>query len=366
VVKVKETEKIHTPPAPQGVIDGSRADVSFLAGLVVDKLCWHMPLHRQHQRLEAAGIKVSRSWLNDLVHSTLALLAPIHDAQLHSIRASRVIAMDETTIKAGTTGTGKMKGGYFWPVYGDQGELCFLFYPGRDHKYVAQALGPDVRKDVVLLSDGYAAYQEYAKKLDLTHANCWAHTRRKFFDAQKAEPEAADEALDMIGAMYRVEAEIRERTLTGPPKRAWRQAHSKPLVEKFFAWVDKQFQAQGLLPSSPLTAALGYARERQAALSVFLEDAEVPVDTNHVERALRPIPMGRRAWLFCWTELGAEYVGIGQSLIATCKMQGIDPYTYLVDVLQRIGSHPAKAVADLTPRRWKELFASQPMTSAAT
>jgi hypothetical protein len=92
---------------------------------------------------------------------------------------------------------------------------------------------------------------------------------------------------------------------------------------------------------------------------VFLTDPDVPLDTNHLERALRVVPMGRKNWNFCWTELGAKQVGIVQSLIVTCRLHGIDVYTYLVDVLQRVGQHPASRVAELTPRLWKRHFAAR-------
>lgn len=118
-----------------------------------------------------------------------------------------------------------------------------------------------------------------------------------------------------------------------------------------------------MLPATPFTRALGYVRDRKDALSVFLHDPEVALDTNHLERALRPIPMGRKNWMFCWTELGARDVGIVQSLIVTCRLQRIDPYAYLVDVLQRVAEHPASRVEELTPRRWKTLFADTPMRS---
>ncbi len=108
---------------------------------------------------------------------------------------------------------------------------------------------------------------------------------------------------------------------------------------------------------------LKYARERHASLQVFLSNPEVPIDTNHLERALRAIPMGRKNWLFCWTELGAKQVGIIQSLIVTCKLHGVDVYTYLVDVLQRVSQHPARDVIDLTPRMWKAKFSHAPMKS---
>ncbi len=182
----------------------------------------------------------------------------------------------------------------------------------------------------------------------------------KRFDA---EPQAAEQALQLIGQVYEVEAEIRKRRLSGESKRLHRLTHAKPLVEGLFAWIDEQFAHQGFLPSNPLTQALAYARERKTQLMVFLGDEDVPMDTNHIERALRPIPMGRRNWLFCWTEVGAKYVGIMQSLITTCRLHGIEPYTYFVDVLQRVGQHPAARVAELTPRLWKQHFAAQPLRS---
>src|SRR5690606_2259038 len=113
-----------------------------------------------------------------------------------------------------------------------------------------------------------------------------------------------------------------------------------------------KFKDWTLLASSPFAKAASYAIERQEGLSVFLSDPNVAIDTNHLERALRVIPMGRKNWLFCWTELGAEVVGKIQSLLLTCKLQGVNPYTYLVDVLQRIDTHPAIEVDRLTPRLW--------------
>jgi transposase len=119
----------------------------------------------------------------------------------------------------------------------------------------------------------------------------------------------------------------------------------------------------GLLPSNPFTRALGYARERRIGLEVFLEDPDVAMDTNHLERALRVIPMGRRNWLFTWTELGAKHVGIVQSLPTTCRLHEINTYDYLVDVPQRVGQHPVARVAELTPKMWKTRFASRPLQS---
>ena len=363
VMKRKDTQQILTAPAPDGVLEGSRADVSFAAGMLMDKFAWHLPLYRQHQRLAASGITVSRPWLTQLAQRSISLLEPIYQAQFASVRASRVKTMDETPIKAGRCGHGKMQTGYFWPVYGEEDEVCFPFHPSRSHDFVASALGLKAAVGSVLLTDGYAAYKRYAEKIGITHAQCWSHSRRGFFEALDAEPDGAASALEQIKALYGIEEQIREKKLAGEAKQIHRLMYSKPLVEYFFAWVDQQLARQGFTPSNPYIQALNYVRERRAGLEVFLADPDVPIDTNHIERALRVIPMGRKSWLFCWTELGAKHVGIIQSLIVTCRLHGVDPYTYLVDVLQRVSMHPASRVTELTPRLWKQYFADNPLRS---
>jgi transposase len=364
VTKRRDTQTMSCAPAPVGVIEGSRADVSFVVGLLVDKFAYHLPLYRQHQRLQDSGVQVSRPWLTQLTQQSIALLEPIYNAQFDSIRADRVKAMDETPIKAGRKERGKMKVGYFWPVYGGHDEVCFPFLPSREGESVHKLLGVDHAPGSVILTDGYAAYASYAKKVGIAHALCWSHSRREFVDAQSTEPQGALEALRQIGALYAVEDDIRRLGLIGEAKQLHRLTHSKLHVEMFFAWVDRRLEEHGLRPTTPFTKALNYVRERRAGLEVFLTDPDVPLDTNHLERALRAIPMGRKNWNFCWTELGAKHVGIVQSLIVTCRLHGIDVYTYLVDVLQRIGQHPASRVAELTPRQWKQHFVANPLRSA--
>jgi transposase len=364
VVKRRDTQEIRCAPAPAGVIEGSRAEVSFMAGLLVDKFAYHLPLYRQHQRLEDCGIRVSRPWLTQLTQQAVGLLEPIYEAQFASIRQSRVKAMDETPIKAGRSAHGKMKTAYFWPVYGQHNEVCFPYFPSREAANVYAALGADPASDSVLLTDGYAAYASYAKKVGITHALCWSHARRELFEAEAAHPDGVRQGLQRIAAIYAVEEELRAGELTGEAKRLHRLTHSKLHVEAFFVWIDQQIEAHGLRPATPFIQALNYARERRPGLEVFLTDPDVPIDTNHLERSLRAIPMGRKNWNFCWTELGARHVGIVQSLIVTCRLHGIDVYTYLVDVLQRVGEHPASRVAELTPRLWKQHFAAAPLRSA--
>ena len=268
--------------------------------------------------------------------------------------------MDETPIKAGKAGKGKLKTTWYWPVYGEDDEICFTWSTSRGSDHVKAQLGDFAG---TLLSDGYAAYDAYARsRPGVTQAQCWAHTRRYFERAQDSDPAAA-EALERIGALYRVEAQIREQGLEGQAKLAYRARHAHPAVDAFFAWCHAQRQRIDLVNSAPLAKALVYAQNHHAQLQVYLGDPDVPIDTNHLERALRVIPMGRKNWLFNWTEVGAQHVGIIQSLLTTCRLHGVDAYAYLVDVLQRISLHPARDVEQLTPRRWKGLFAENPLRS---
>ncbi len=362
VVKRKDSNDMTNTAAPAAVFDQSLADVSFLVGMLVDKFMYHLPLYRQHQRLQQAGITLSRATLTNLSKRSIELLRPIVEALLRSVLQSKTLAMDETPIKASRTGKGKMKTGWFWPVYGDQDEIVFTFANTRARSHIEKVL--TVHFQGTLLSDGYVAYARYtAARDDVVHAQCWVHSRRHFIEAEDAEPGLVGVALQYIRGLYDIETHIKAKQLQGDKKQAWRMDHSQPLVDAFFVWCEQQLTDKSLLPDNPLIKAVGYVLNRQIALRVFLEDPDVPMDTNHLERALRPIPMGRKNWHFCWTELGAEHVGIIQSLICTCKMHGVDPYVYLVDVLQRISSHPANDVESLTPRVWKEKFAKDPMRS---
>lgn len=361
VIKRKDDGTLSCPPAPASVLGKSVADVSFLAGLLIDKFCFHLPLYRQHQRLEAAGIRLARSTLTGYVHRSGDLLRAIYGAQIDSVMASGVLAMDETPIKAGRKSKGVMRTAYFWPVYGDQNEVVFPFSPSRAGGMVREVLG-DYRG--VLISDGYQAYERYAAQVKgVVHAQCWSHTRRHFLKAEEIEPELTARALEFIRRLYEEEAALKRKSLDDAKQIEGRSIRCKPIVDEFFLWLKKVLTERILLPSNPFTEAANYALDRETSLRVFLEYPNVPPDTNHLEREIRPIAMGRRNWLFCWTEIGAEYVGIIQSLLVTCRLQGIDPYTYLVDVLQRVETHPMAEVAKLTPRLWKEHFAADPMRS---
>jgi transposase len=243
----------------------------------------------------------------------------------------------------------------------------FTWSAGRSHLHAVEQL---CSFSGILLTDGYDAYVRATAKLnatdqDITHANCWAHGRRGFERALAMEPALAQHALDRIAELYQIEAAIRARECSPDAVAAWGKKYSVPIVDALFDWVAVQRQRPELLPSNPLRKALVYVAEREAALRVLLAHPGAQIDTNHLERALRVIPLGRKNHLFCWSELGAEQLGILQRPMVTCRLQDIGPYDYLVDVLQRVACHPASDVATLTPRLRKQHFASNPLRSDA-
>jgi hypothetical protein len=207
-------------------------------GLLIDKFRYHLPLYRQHQRMQAAGLTISRSSLSNWVHRTIELLEPIYHSQLYSILHSRVLAMDETPIRAGRKSKGKMRTAYFWPIYGDQHEVAFPYAPSRAHDHATSILGEYCG---TLITDGYPAYDDYAARRDeVVHAQCWVHVRRGFVKAEDVEPEGCGEAIRRIGELCQIEKEIREAKLAGEAKQKVRGEKSKLLVTEFFEWLQQE------------------------------------------------------------------------------------------------------------------------------
>jgi transposase len=361
-VKLLKEETIHTAPAPSSAIEGSFADETFLAGLITEKFLYHMPLCRQHQKLERMGVHVSRIHLTRLVHRSLELLEPIYYSILSSVISSEMIAMDETPIKAGKgKKKGTMNNAYFWPVFGG-GNIAFYYSSSRSKKVIVEILEPpdaknkDGKQYKILLSDGYAAYDAYAKSREnVTHACCWAHVRRKFFDARSYSAEQCEHAIGIIRKLFQIEEEISDFDVF--EKLQARQERCSPLIDQFFEWVNEQYYQNMVLKDSPLGKALTYSLKLEQELTQFLIYADLPISNNAVERSIRPVAVGRKNWLFCMTEVGAKYTAIAYTLIECCKLHGIDPWHYFVDVLRRIDRHSARDVHLLQPLHWKETVA---------
>ena len=199
--------------------------------------------------------------------------------------------MDETPIKDGRKRRGKMNTGYFWPIYGDRDEVVFPFADSRSGGFIRKALGGFCG---VLLTDGYPAYEKYAAQINgVVHAQCWSHTRRHFLKAEDIEPELTAKALEQVRMLYEEEGKISARQLDARKRLELRGKHCKPIVDGFFEWLKTTLEQNALLPSNPFTAAADYAIAREGSLRVFLEYPDVPIDTNHLEREIRPIALGR-------------------------------------------------------------------------
>ncbi|WP_220783652.1 IS66 family transposase, partial [Shewanella sairae] len=259
VVRNKEACSLSVSPAPDNVLDGCYADVSVVAGIMVDKAVYHLPLYRQHQRMLDSGVQVSRATLINWVKRGIELLTPIYQAMLKHILLSSILAMDEVPMKAGLKSKGKMKQTYFWPIYGEEDEIAFTWSTNRGSQHAkAQLTG----FNGVLLSDGYQAYTSVISalnkddKANIIHATCWAHTRRYFDKALLMEPELSKQALTQIAKLYEIEKHIRENLTYGDEILAYRQKYSEPIVDTFFNWLYEQRQRPEILPSNPFSKAL--------------------------------------------------------------------------------------------------------------
>lgn len=209
-----------------------------------------------------------------------------------------------------------------------------------------------------LQADDYAGYHGLFRGKRVYHAACWAHARRGFFDIARkdATPGLAQQALQWIGGIYRVEREIRGRA---PDERQReRQQRTRPLLDRFRQWLVGI--ERDLLPKGPMAIAVRYVLSNWRALLRFTRVGMLEADSNLVERCMRPVAVGRKAWLFAGSKRGGEAAATALSLIESCKLNGIDPYAYLRDVLARIGGHRTDRLAELLPFHWTPLPASQP------
>jgi transposase-like protein len=350
VVKFKATERVVSPPAPPRVINSAYADISLLVGMCIDKFLYHLPINRQHQRMARHDIHLSRATLINWIGVFIDLFKPVYNAQLSSIVAGSVLSIDETPFKIGHH-QGKMVNQYLWFLYGDKHEV--LIHPNKSRgSEVVKGLIEETFKGVIMV-DGHSAYTAAAKELNLQVSNCWAHARRYFVEAEEQEPLHAGEAVLQIREIYALES-----LAPGDPgeRLLYRLAKVKPLVDTFFDWLMLERDRLTGIPKTSYSKAVFYALRRKAELTVFLNNPAVPIDNNHTERQIRPLVLGRKNFLFCWTELGAERLAVIQSLILTCQLHGVDPWDYLTDVAVRIDSHKATDVQQLIPRIWKKLF----------
>ncbi|WOJ88348.1 IS66 family transposase [Methylocapsa polymorpha] len=349
-------ETVAQAPAPERLIAGGLATPALLTQVLVSKYCDHTPLYRQSQIFSRHGVDLARSTLAGWVGGACWWLEALHERLCKNVFASDHLFADDTPVPVLDPGRGRTKTGRLWVYAREQRPwggpeppaAIYLFAPDRKAERPASHLE---RFKGVLHVDGYAGFERLAANGDIVLAACWAHTRRKFYEVAEAtgSPMAA-EALRRIGEIYAVEAEARGQS---PPHRlAARRGRSKPAVEALRVWLEAQLPR---IPGrSSLAEAIRYALSRWDGLTRFLHDGRIELDTNPVERAIRPVALGRKNHLFAGSDGGGDRWAIVCSLIETAKLNSVEPYAYLANVLQRmVNGHPINRLDELLPWAWK-------------
>lgn len=339
-------------PAPGRLIEGGIPTEATVAQVMVSKYADHLPLYRQAQIYARQGINLDRSTLADWVGRAAFLLRPIHERLLDVLKSSTKLFADETTAPVLDPGRGRTKIGQLFAYARDDRS-----WGGADPPGVAYVYAPDRKAERpiahlagfigVLQVDGYGGYRVLAERNSVALAFCWAHVRRRFFELAASGPAPiASEALRYIASLYHIENEIRGRS--ADERRQVRQEKSRPILQAFEPWLRAKLAL--ISQKTKLAEAIRYALSRWDGLCRFIDDGRVDIDSNVVERAIRPIALNRKNALFAGSDGGAEHWAVIASLIETCKLTAVDPYAYLTDILTKIvNGHSNSRLDELLP-----------------
>lgn len=347
---------IHQAPAPERPITKGLATPGLLAHVLVSKYADHLPLYRQSRIFARQGVSRGRSTLASWVGGAAWWLEPVRVRIAEHVRAAQRVHADDTVLPVLDPGRGRTRTGRLWVYARDDrpwgGEappaVVYLYSPDRRAERPAQHLA---RFRGLLQVDGYAGFGALAVRGDILLAACWAHVRRKLYDFYQAtgSPIAA-EALARIAALYAIEEEI--RGASPEVRQQAREQWSRPVVETLKPWLEGELNR--LAPKSGLAEAIRYTLARWPALGRFLGDGRVDLDTNTVERAIRPVTLGRKNHLFAGSAGGADRWACVATLITTAKLNNIEPQAWLTDVLTRLtDAHPMHRLDELLPWNWR-------------
>jgi transposase len=335
-------------PAPRRMIEGGMATTSFIAWIVTQRFAWYLPLYRQTQMLAGHGLTLDRSTPVRWVQRAAWWLEGLYDRQLAFIHSQSRIHVDETRMPVIDPGRGKVRLDQFW-AHGidDRGwngpappAVCYIHARSRSHATISEQLG---RYEGVLQVDGYAAYKALEDQArqggTISLAFCLAHLRRRFVDLHKStQSPLTAQVIALLGRVYRIEAEI--RGTSAAYRLSQRQAKAKPIMEDLKVLLDNTLEQISTV--STLAEHIRYAQGHWRGLTRFLDDGRIEVDNNMIERQMRPIGISRRNSLFAGNDGGAKSWAILASLLQTAKLNGLDPFTWLNDVLTRIVSGAVK------------------------
>jgi len=343
-------------PAPPRIVEGGLPTDALVAQVLVSKYADHLPLYRQAQIYARQGVNLDRSTLADWVGRAAWYLAPLRNHLLAELKKGSRLFADETTAPVLDPGRRRTKTGQIWAYARDDRP-----WGGTDPPAVAFLYAPDRKAERpkahltgfsgILQVDGYAGYRDIGRRNDVTLAFCWAHVRRKFFELAKADASpTSTEALQLIKALYAIEDEIRGQD--ADIRRAVRQEKSKPIADALFRLLS------GRLPlvsaKSKLADAIRYATARWTGLTLFLEDGRAELDSNTVERSIRPIALNRKNALFAGSDDGGDNWAVIASLIETAKLNNVDPLAWLTSTLERLArGHSSQELDQLMPWKFK-------------
>ena len=345
-------ETVTAEPVAPAIIDRGIAAPGLLAQVAVSKYLDHLPLYRQEAIYARSGVALGRTTLAEWIGAIGVALQPLVDALRCELLTRPVLHADETPVAQLDPGRGQTKRAYLFAfAAGDDDAsatpiILFDYCASRSGQHAQRFLG-DWRGR--LMVDDFSGYKALFTS-GITELGCWAHARRKFYDLHQASGSpVAQEALNRIAALYRVEAAAKD--LTAEDRKAYRQEHAAPLLQSLKAWLD---QLRPAVPGASGTAkAIDYTLRRWSALTRYLEDGRDPIDNNRIENAIRPIALGRKNWLFAGSERAGQRAAAIMSLLATAKANGHDPHAWLTDVLTRLPTTLDRDLDALLPISWQ-------------
>ena len=343
--------RIVQQPAPSRPIARGMAAPGLLAQIIVAKYADHCPLYRQQGIYRRSGVELDRATLAAWVGETARLLEPLVDVLGRYVLAAEKVHADDTPVPVLDPGRGKTKTGRLWTYVRDDRPAASRDPPAVWYRYSPNRKGEHPQTHLrhfrgVLQADAYAGFGPLYETGEIVEAACWAHARRKFYDIYMVDRSPiATEAMQRIGALYAIERDIRG---TLPAQRARvRQERAGPLLDALHAWLAAMLSMVSV--KSELAGAIKYSLVRWAALTRYRDDGRIEIDNNTAERAIRPLVLGRRNYLFAGSDAGGERAANIYTLIATARLNDVDPYGYLRNVLERIAEHPINRIDELLP-----------------
>jgi transposase len=342
-----------TAPLPPCLLERGLAAPGLLAQVVVAKYADHLPLYRQeHIYQQRHDVELSRQTLAGWIDLAADWLQPIYGHLRREVFAGGYVQIDETPVRYLAPGHGKTKKGFFWAANRPGGEVIYHWETSRAAGCLENVLPVDFKGTIQC--DGYQAYDAFAQKPGraVTLADCWAHVRRKFFEAKESAPRTAGWFLRQIQHLYRIEAGLRERACSSKLRQVVRAQESRMVVERIGKACVRLKQGNRHLPQSPLGQALKYTINQWPGLQIFLTDGRVEVDNNLVENAIRPTAVGKKNWLFIGEAGAGQRSAILFTIIENCRRLAINPFEYLRDVLTRLPKMTNQQTHTVTPAAW--------------